>query len=240
MMRIDIAGIALVALAMIGFVRSQPQRADSARSYAEAVGYNRSITGFLVEHRERIAGRSVAVLGVSGLSPWSQTNGAYLTRLLGTPVAWRVYVPAVDIFYTLGTLPEGVVTVRPEAAACDDDPRSVFVVFDERGAGTFANDCRDALARAHPAPIVARWSPARATPAMAASGFVVSIMGERLGSAVTVHIDGKEVDVVRGDRGRLMTALTPPLASPSRTIALDVRHRGDSVARGEIEVAAQR
>jgi hypothetical protein len=240
MKRIDVAGLALCGLALLGLAISHPPRAAAARSYADASSYNRSITTFLTEHRDRLAGRTVAVFGVSGLSPWSQSKGAYLTRLLGVDVRWRVYVPATDIFYTHGTLPEGIVTVLPESAACENEASAVFVVFDERGEGAFASDCSDAMSRSHPPPVVERWWPLRVTPAMAAAGFDVSVVGRRLGSAVTVSVEGQPVQVVRADRGRLMTTTTPPLAKPGGSVAFDVLHRGRSVAQGRIEVASDR
>jgi hypothetical protein len=237
--RFDIAGSALLALAAFGLYHTQGQREASAASYAEAARYNRALTGFVAQHRERLAGRQVALFGLTGLSPWSHTTGAYLARRVGAAAAWRVHVPHADLFYSLDTRADSSITVRTESA-CEDDAQTVVIVFDERGEGSFAGDCRDALARAHPVPSVERWWPERVSQSMAAAGFHVTLTGERLGSAVTVAVDGRALPVVRARGGRLITTTTPPLAEPGRTVAFDVLHRGRSVVRAEIEVTPDR
>ena len=240
MKRVDITGLALVGIAIAGLVVSHPSREVAARNYAEAVGYNRAVTGFVAANRDRFAGRAASVFGLSGLSPWSHTNGQYLTRLLGFPVKWRVYVPHADLFYSHGSLSNSVITVRPESAACEDGDRTVFVVFDERGEGAFASDCNDALARSHRPPTLERWWPPRVTPAMAASGFHLTLYGEHLGSAVTVAVEGKEVPVVRANYGRLMTLVVPASTNARAAVTFDLRHRGQTSVSGKIDVTDER
>jgi hypothetical protein len=233
--RVHVASALLVAIATLGCVLTHPQRQRAARDYAEAAGYNRAITSFLYDHRVQLTDRDVAVFGVSGLSPFSLTSGRYLTRLLGAPSMWHVYVPRIDPFYPLGAVPNGNITVRPEADACEPNAIAVFLVFNSDGRGSFARDCHAAMTAAHPVPEVDDWEPRRVTPQAAAAGFNLAIVGRNLGGAVGLSIDGRPLPTVQARRGQLMTVSIPPTASKS-AIGFTVEHRGRVAFQGQVDI----
>jgi hypothetical protein len=149
--RPDWTGVALLALAAATLWLSQGPRSEQARWYAEAIDYNRAVTRFLVEHRDRLRGHTVAVFGVAGFSPWARNAGGYLTKLLGDGIDWRVYVPHEDAYYPFGRLGHGTIEVQAEAGACGPGPRNdmLYLAFDAAGRGTFASDCVDARNMVH-------------------------------------------------------------------------------------------
>jgi hypothetical protein len=233
------AGVLLAAVAVLGVLITHTQRQTAVRDYADAANYNRAITSFLHGHRGALVGRHVAVFGLSGMSPFSLTSGRYLTRLLGAPSSWHVYVPRSDPFYPLRVLPGGTITVRPESFACELSAFAIFVVFDGDGRGRFAADCNAALEAAHPVPDVEGWQPRSVTLQEASAGFVIAISGSRLGGAVALTVDGRPVATVKARRGQLMTASIPPQPTPGKVIAFTVEHRGRPAFQGRIDVLPQ-
>ena len=237
--RTHAAGVLLVAVAVFGLVITHAQRQTAARDYADAASYNRAVTSFLHGHRGQLAGRHVAVFGLSGMSPFSLTSGRYLTRLLGAPSTWHVYVPRSDPFYPLGVLPDGTITVRPESFACELSAFATYVVFDSDGRGRCAKDCHAALEAAHPVPDVEGWEPRSVTLQEASAGFNIAIFGRYLGGAVGMTVDGRPTATVQARRGRLMTASIPPQPTPAKVIAFTVEHRGRPAFQGRIDVLPQ-
>jgi len=233
---VHVASALLVGLAALGLVLTQSPRQTAAREYADAASYNRGITTFLFDHREKLTERDVAVYGVSGMSPFSLTSGAWLTRLLGAPSRWHVHVARADLFYPLGAQPGSLVSVRPESSACVERGPAIHVVFDSDGQGRFATDCQAAVEASHPLPVVEAWQPGRVTPQMAATGFPLAITGSDFGNAVTLLVDGRPVPAAQARRGRLMTATVPPNATSAGTIAFTVEHRGRPAFQGRIVV----
>jgi hypothetical protein len=234
-----IASALLVGLAALGLVLTQSQRQTAARDYAEAASYNRAITSILFDHRRQLTERHVAVFGLSGMSPFSLTSGRYLTRLLGAPSTWHVYVPRTDAFYPPGIQLDGNITVRPESSACESSAMAVYLVFDSEGRGSFAKDCRSAAEAAHPVPEVENWEPRHVTPQMAAAGFNFAVTGNHLGGAVGLRIEGRSIPTVQARRGQLMTATVSPLATPGGAIAFTVEHRGRPAFQGQIDVGPE-
>lgn len=152
--RIDGVGLLLLGVALYASIHAYGSRSSLARWYADAIRYNEAITRFLVQQREHLAGRPVAVYGVSGPSPWVRSEGDYLARLLREPHAWMVFVPAPDVFYPLGTYGDrGAITVYPQEQACSvaTDPRTVHMVIPASGQGRLVADCKEgtALAAGH-------------------------------------------------------------------------------------------
>ena len=234
--RAHAASALLAAVAITGLLLSHRQRETAAREYADAARYNRAITSFLREHRDRFVQRDVGVFGVSGLSPFSLTSGRYLSRVLGEPSSWHVYVARDDPFYPLGTLPDSLIEVHPESSACGLAARAAYVVFDDEGRGRIAKDCHAALAAAHPPPEVEDWKPKRVTPEMAAAGFVVAVTGYHLGGAVSLHLAGRRVPTVHARHNRLMTASIPPDSAPGSAIVFTIEHRGAPAFQATIDV----
>lgn len=236
---VDWPGAVLLLIAAVGAWISHEPRLAAARWYAEVAAYNRSIGTFLRENREALRDRTVAVFGVAGLSPWSNSAGGYLTRLVGSPVAWQVYVPSEDIFYRFGAFPGGRVTVQPETSACDDARKDggVYLTFDAEGRGSFAQSCEAALQRVHPFPTLDAWGPKTISAAQAAAGFAMYFTGSNLGAAVDVSVSGSALAMVRARQGRLMTTTIPPRSDTERVVRFSVRYRGRTVFEGEVEVA---
>ena len=237
--RTHLASALLAALAVVGILLTHNQRQGSARDYADAARYNRAITTFLHDRRAQLVDRHVAVLGVSGLSPFSLTGGRYLTRLLGAPASWHVYVPRSDPFYSMDALPDGMIIVRPESVACEIEAFAIYVVFDSDGGGRVAKDCRSALEAAHPVPEIDDWVPRHVTRQAAAAGFDVAFVGRHLGGAVGLRIDGRSTSTVHARRGKLMTATIPPDSVPRSAIPFTVEHRGHPVFEGRIDIGPE-
>lgn len=235
----DWAGVALVAIAGLGVWLSHEPRRDAARWYAEIAAYNRALTAFLLENRDTLRDRTVAVFGVAGLSPWSNSAGTYLAKLLGSQTRWQVYVPREDIFYQFGRLNRGQVDVQPESGACGTSSNGdiVHLTFDSVGRGTLAQGCEAALKLAHPPPAVEAWGPKTVSSAEAAAGFNMYFIGTNLGPGVEVAVNGTPLAMARAKQGRLMTTSIPAQAGSQRAIPFSVDDRGVSVFRGEVTVA---
>ncbi len=182
------------------------------------------------------------MFGVGGLSPWSHSAGAYLTKLVGSPVAWHVYVPSGGRLLPLGVLANGRVDVRPESAACEKaaQDKPLYLTFDPAGRGSFAQNCEDALQRVHPPPTLDAWGPKSVSAADAAAGFNMYFTGTNLGASVDVSVNGKSLGMVRGEQGRLMTTPIPAGSGSGNVVRFSVNHRGRSVLEGEVEVARTR
>ena len=237
--RIDLVGLALLAVALYASVQAYATRASSARWYAEAIEYNRAITRFLADERGRLAGRRVAVYGVTGLSPWSLSAGDYLAKVLGERLAWDVFVPKPDIFYPLGPFAGGgTITVHEAAKACDvaADPRIVHVVITPSGRGRVATDCHQALALAAPPPVIEIWGPPTVTPRQRDSGFNMFFSGEHLLPGLVVEVDGKATPMAYGRQGALMTTTVPPQPAATASIPFAVLQQGRVLLKGEVAV----
>lgn len=215
--RIDVVGVVLIAMAVLAATASYDARRESARWYAEAAEYNTAITRMLVDHRDRLAGRPVAVHGVAGHSPWSLSAGGYLARILGGQHRWHVFVPQQDVFYPLGTFPGGTITVHLDQRACETaaDPRTVHVAIAPDGAVQLTDDCRQAVAFARPVPAIDAWGPQRVGPAERERGFNMYFTGRNLVRGVEVRVAGAATPMSYARRGALMTTSVP--AQPAAT-----------------------
>lgn len=234
---VDLAGVLLLSIAAAGVWMSHGPRREAAEFYAQAAAYNRSLTAFVAQNAAALRERTVAVFGLTGLSPWSVSAGAYLTKLAGSPVAWQVYVPKTDIFYPSGRTASGHVDVRLEAGACETVPADVtYLVFDNVGRGAFTTDCDAALARAHPAPTIDAWGPKSVSAEQAAAGFDMFFTGIDLAGSVDVSVAGKSLGMVRAKQGRLMTTSIPARSDADGVVRFSIDHRGRSVGGGEVRV----
>jgi hypothetical protein len=237
--RLDLAGIALLAVAAAAVWVSHGPRDAAARWYAEVAGYNRAITEFVRANRNALRNRDVAVFGVRGLSPWSLSAGAYVNDVVGAPVDWEVYVPEEDIFYRFGRQAGGRVAVRPEADACAPRPqdRRVFLAFDRAGRGAIAARCNEALQHAYPPPVIAAWGPKSVTREQAASGFDMYFTGSNLVDGVDVAVAGAALGVMRVEQGRVMTTRIPAGTAADGLVRFTVRHRGRPVLEEAVDVS---
>lgn len=236
--RVDVAGALLLALALLAAGKSYDSRRETARWYAEAVDYNRSITRFIFDQRDKIADRPVAVYGVAGLSPWSLSAGRYLARLLGRDRTWHVFVMRPDLFYPLGALSSGSITVHLDDRACEIayDPRTLHLVVATDGRPRFAESCGQALDLATPNPVVASWGPQQVTPVQRDAGFNMFFTGEGLVRGLGVRVGGKFTETAHARQGTLMTTTVSPMPDAGDAIAFEILRRNDVVLRGTVAV----
>ena len=95
----------------------------------------------------------------------------YLTRLLGAPSSWHVYVPRTDPFYPLGVQPDGTITVRPESFGCELNAfADLSSSSTAMGAAASRRTATPPPSAAHPVPEVEGWEPATVTPQEASVG----------------------------------------------------------------------
>lgn len=236
--RVDVVGTLLLAAAAAGAYATYDVRSEEARRYAMAAEYNRTITRFLDDHRERFGDRPVAVYGVAGLSPWSLSAGGYLARLLGGDRPWRVFVPKADSFYPLGAQPGGRIAVHLETQACEvaADPRILHLVIGHEGRGQFADDCRQALALALPRPVIDAWGPQQVTAVDRERGFNMYFTGRHLLPDVEVRVQDRPTPMVYARRGGLMTTAIPGQGGADAAIAFTIVQRDRVVFSGSVAV----
>lgn len=229
----------LLVVGAVLVARTQDVRRAGMHHYALYAAYNEAISDFLVRHRAQLVGRPLAVLGVSGLSPWALTGGWYLNRVLGANHEWNVFVPRPDPFYPARRVPIWQVVSHPESEACSMPAGTLFIAFDPRGHGKLMEDCNAALAFAHPRPVVDLWEPKSVTPAQAAAGFVMVFRGENLTNALAVRVDGKALDMVRTARFDLMTTTVPGRSGAVDAMPFQLLHRDAVVLDGVVAVTPQ-
>jgi hypothetical protein len=235
--RVDSVGVLLLALAISVAQWTYHDRAVAARWYAHVAEYNGAITRFLVDHRDGLAGRPVAVYGVSGLSPWSLSAGRYLARIVGD-ARWEVFVAQPDDFYPLGTWPGGSITVRAERDACEvaSDPRTTHLVIAADGRGRIADDCRHALALAVPHPVIAIWGPQAITALERDAGFNMYFTGRDLVRGVEVRVAGRPAPMTYALHGALMTTAVPRQPDAGNTIPFVIVSRERVVFSANVAV----
>jgi hypothetical protein len=235
--RFDLVGAVLLAVALVAAWRSYDQRDRAAQWYERAADYNRAITAFLVDHRDRLAGGRVAVYGVSAHSPWSLSAGGYLARLLGRDHRWDVFVAQPDPFYPVGAFRNGSVVVHGVEQACTvaAGTEAVHVVIAPDGRPQFAATCAEALALATPHPVVTSWGPQAVTPAQRDAGFNMFFTGQDLVRGVRVRIGGQSTPMTYAQRGALMTTSVPPQPS-APAIPFTVVRGDDVVLSGTVSV----
>jgi hypothetical protein len=234
----DWPSLGLVLLAAIALWMSQEPRRTAAAWYNDVAAYNRSITRFLVDHRDELGGRPIAVFGVGGLSPWSHTNGSYLSRLLRKDATWLVFVPWEDAFYHYGALPGGTVSIRAESEACSSllGRPATFLTFDDRGQGSIVASCEAALEHLRIPAAVEAWGPTSVTKGEANAGFNMYFTGSRLIPGVGVKVDGKRLPMAYGEAGKLMTTSIPAQSAHGGTIRFVVVTREQTVLEATVEV----
>lgn len=135
--------LVLIAAASLLWGMREP-RLMVARWYAEVQGVNARFAATIDRHRETIIRRSrMGIVGIEGLSPWSNNNGEYVRRRTGYGGAWIVFVKGDSPMYAMEPAnpgdPRAVpredhVFVQPLGALCHWTGLDVLV-FDEKGNG---------------------------------------------------------------------------------------------------------
>ena len=121
-------------VAILAVLQTQRERKAIVRWYGRESDRNERMTRTLIANRAALEPLDVVgVLGVSGLSPWSRSNGDYLRIRLRLANRWIVFVPRSDMFYTLNRT-RGSVDVRPLSLRTGW-PDLPLLVFDESGSG---------------------------------------------------------------------------------------------------------
>ena len=78
----------------------------------------------------------VGIVGVEGLSPWSNNDGAYLQKKLGFGNRWVVFVDKSTMFVTVReSAPSAYLSVVSSQRLCDQ-PGLLVMKFDSSGVGT--------------------------------------------------------------------------------------------------------
>ena len=136
-----------LCLAAIVMWQANPHRQGVAGWYALQQGANERMLQSLREHRSSIAREQVVgIVGVDGLSPWSNTDAQFLRRKLYFDNRWIVFVEKDSMFYQIDPVVDGrtsprngkqFVLVEQSSRLCDE-PALAVLVFDPSGAATMA------------------------------------------------------------------------------------------------------
>ncbi len=141
-----IAPLAVLIGAIALFVTLRQPRMMVAGWYEEVQGANARMGATLGRNREAIVGLTqIGVVGIDGLSPWSNNNGEYLQRRLGFAGSWIVFVEKDSPMFAVEpsnpidprVVPMGDhVFVQPLSQLCRWTGLRVLA-FDKRGEGAW-------------------------------------------------------------------------------------------------------
>ncbi|WP_406851081.1 hypothetical protein ABEB33_02715 [Herbaspirillum huttiense] len=143
--------IALLATAIppwINYLDEVP-RLSIAAWYMEATTANRNMLNAIEEHRDLLQRSPAAgIIGLTGLSPWSNNSGSFLKQKLGFQNEWIVFVDQPSMFYRI-PLEEDLSSIKVTLTSkiCDYPHLPVFK-FDQQGHATMLNS--DQLCAAKP------------------------------------------------------------------------------------------
>ncbi|MEJ7746210.1 MAG: hypothetical protein WKF61_05560 [Luteimonas sp.] len=146
------AGVLVLALSATAVYFLWRPRMVIAGWYGQVQAMNSRMGRSLVTHRAAIlAAPQVAVIGMEGLSPWSNNNGEYLSRRLGFRGVWVVFVNGNSDrfhldppgFQPADLPPADRITVQPLSRLCEW-PDIPALTYDGQGTGvlgTTASAC---------------------------------------------------------------------------------------------------
>lgn len=131
-----LAAAALYAVPWIGARQVSNTRLELANWYASEQRSNRAMLQTIEQNWPTLSNeRVVGLIGLEGLSPWSNTEGKFLRRKLGYPQTWIVFVEKPSIFYAFKEpTPDVVVAVLPIERLCANE-RLMVLKFDREGRG---------------------------------------------------------------------------------------------------------
>ncbi|OZA77428.1 hypothetical protein [Polynucleobacter sp. 39-46-10] len=129
------ASILFLVPFLIGYLDRLP-RLMVAGWYASAQQSNKQMIDSIVANKALIDKEEVVgVVGVEGLSPWSNNDGAYLRKKLGFSRPWIVFVDKSTMFFTIrDSVPSTYLSVTSSQGLCEK--RGLLVMkFDSFGVG---------------------------------------------------------------------------------------------------------
>lgn len=121
---------------LIGYLDRTP-RLMVASWYESGQRLNKQMLDSLVANKALLNNEEVVgIVGVEGLSPWSNTDGAYLQKKLGFKNRWVVFVDKSTMFFTINeSAAPAYVLVISSQRLCEK-PRLLVMKFDSSGVGT--------------------------------------------------------------------------------------------------------
>lgn len=117
--------------------QSNTSRLMNADWYQRMQSINQSMLTTLRQNRSLIAQQGiVGIVGVEGLSPWSNTDGEYLRKKLFFDNRWIVFVDKASMFFTpdQGDKKNKFVNVKPKNQICEIKDLLVLT-FNDQGVG---------------------------------------------------------------------------------------------------------
>ncbi len=120
---------------LIGYLDRLP-RLMVAGWYESAQRTNKLMLESIVANKSMLEREDVVgVLGVEGLSPWSNNDGAYLRKKLGFSNRWVVFLDKSTMFFTINESdPAAYLSVIPSMRLCEH-PGLLVMKFDSSGTG---------------------------------------------------------------------------------------------------------
>jgi len=135
-----------VAFSVIILAQMDPKRQSMARWYKNQQILNKNIIGSLIQNSDMISKEKiVAVRGVKGLSPWSNTDAGFIRNKIKLPNKWVLLIDENSQFYSINysfknsevhkKIEQSHVLVAKTSELCEM-PDMLLLDFDENGAGS--------------------------------------------------------------------------------------------------------
>ncbi len=120
---------------LVGYLDRIP-RLMVAGWYASAQQSNKQMIDSIVANKALLDKEKViGVVGVEGLSPWSNNDGAYLRKKLGFSNHWVIFVDKSTMFFTIKeSAPSTYLSVASSRSLCEQ-PGLLVMKFDPSGVG---------------------------------------------------------------------------------------------------------
>lgn len=127
-----VVAVAIIPIVAAVYYVNMERRQIIAYWYKSQQAISREIHNSLERDRDRINSQKVVgVRGLPALSPWSNNNGAYLSKALGFGSHWLVFADETDLFYQVGST-RGSITILPDQDRCKT-PDLLVLQFDKNG-----------------------------------------------------------------------------------------------------------
>lgn len=142
-----VAGVGALALIWLFATQSLTETRYVALWYQHAQRVNSQYIASLQKNRDALARDPVvAVLGLNGLSPWSNGGDVYLRSKWRFDNKWIVLVGQDSMFYKVDTqyLPSRPTNILLESTMCSDFRGMPAISFDQNGTGTLGRLCETA------------------------------------------------------------------------------------------------
>lgn len=129
------ASALFIASFLIGYLDSS-SRLMVASWYELVQRSNKQMVDSIISYRTLLAKEDVVgVVGIEGLSPWSNNDGSYLRKKLGFENRWIVFVDKSTIFFTIRDLAAPAYLSISSSRQICDHPDLLLMKFDSSGLG---------------------------------------------------------------------------------------------------------